>query len=146
MWMELESGIHSRRKLKSRPIQRGHKRTAVDTRQNNLLQGTPRTSSTTVPISICVPRLFINNTVHSYIIFGEPRLMSMKRGHPFTLSDIRSAQAQYLGSEPTTRFGAQQSLGHCVNRFTTQHGHQQSTARFLSKNPVYCPVGSLTIC
>lgn len=57
--------------------------------------------------------------------------MSMKRGHPFTLSDIRSAQAQYLGSEPMTRF--QQSLGHCVNRFTTQHGHQQSTARFFVK-------------
>lgn len=141
MWMELESGIHSRRKLKSRPIQRGHKRTAVDTRQNNLLLGTPRTSSTTVPISICVPRLFINNTVHSYIIFGEPRLMSMKRGHPFTLSDIRSAQAQYLGSEPTTRFQR------CTAEpWSLRKPIHDSTWSSAINCTVFCPVGSLTIC
>lgn len=85
---------------------------------------------------------------HSHIIFTEPRLMSIKRGHPFTLSDIRSPRAQHFGSEPTTRFQRCTAEPGSLCKLSPDSTWSSAVSRtvLFIKDPVYCPLGRLTLC
>lgn len=72
--------------------------------------------------------------------------MSIKRGHP--LSDIRSPRAQHFGSEPTTRFQRCTAEPGSLCKLSPDSTWSSAVSRtvLFIKDPVYCPLGRLTLC